>query len=278
METLRAKTSAKCRFWNYDGYTVIEREIPAGTPVELNKIFNNNVVILSFLNSSWESEQEGQTHAEPSGCLVIRDAGQVFSTRSNTVSPSGGICREVHIAPEFLHTLVDEARNDISPFEFATPVLTSPAASQAVLGLHELVDNQSSHIEREARFYSLIDAVSKATAGQPQRPRIRRGNFRIGQAVNHLKDNFDQPIQLDELAKIVDMNPFVLLRHFKQEIGVTPGDYLLTYRINRAKQFIKEGRTLSDVANLCGFSDQSHFTHQFRRRTGITPGKFVSAI
>jgi AraC family transcriptional regulator len=55
-------------------------------------------------------------------------------------------------------------------------------------------------------------------------------------------------------------------------MGISPHQYLLQQRVERAKQLLKQ-RNLSivDIAFQCGFNSQSHFTRCFRKWTGITP-------
>jgi AraC family transcriptional regulator len=62
-------------------------------------------------------------------------------------------------------------------------------------------------------------------------------------------------------------------RRFRQTVGVAPHKWLLSFRVDLAKNLLrKQEKTLSDVALVCGFADQSHFTRVFTRMTGISPG------
>jgi AraC family transcriptional regulator len=62
------------------------------------------------------------------------------------------------------------------------------------------------------------------------------------------------------------------IRLFKQSTGLTPYQYVLQQRIERAKQLLRQGnRAIADVALECGFTSQSNFTRAFRRATGMTP-------
>ncbi|MGH8000244.1 MAG: helix-turn-helix domain-containing protein, partial [Brasilonema sp.] len=59
---------------------------------------------------------------------------------------------------------------------------------------------------------------------------------------------------------------------FKQSLGITPYQYVLQLRVERAKQLLKNQKiTICDVALACGFANQSHFTKHFRKLTGMTP-------
>jgi AraC-like DNA-binding protein len=59
---------------------------------------------------------------------------------------------------------------------------------------------------------------------------------------------------------------------------MTPHAYLLDSRIQRARQWLREGYGLADLAYRLGFSDQSHFQHAFRERVAVTPGEYQRGI
>ena len=65
-------------------------------------------------------------------------------------------------------------------------------------------------------------------------------------------------------------------RQFKAATGVPPHQYVIARRIERAQQLLHPDRDLSlaEVAAIVGFSDQSQFSHHFKRVVGATPGQF----
>ena len=64
-------------------------------------------------------------------------------------------------------------------------------------------------------------------------------------------------------------------RAFESIMETTPGAYITTIRINKARKLLSESnKTISDIAEECGFYDQSHFTKIFKRMRGITPGGY----
>jgi len=65
-------------------------------------------------------------------------------------------------------------------------------------------------------------------------------------------------------------------RRFKAATGLAPHQYVLTRRVERAKQLLQTGSdfSLAEVAAHAGFSDQSQFSHHFKRIVGVTPGQF----
>ena len=79
------------------------------------------------------------------------------------------------------------------------------------------------------------------------------------------------------LAAAVGFSKFHLLRTFKAATGLTPWRYQVQLRLASARALLRDGVPASQVAVICGFFDQSHFTRLFRASFGITPAAFQSA-
>lgn len=97
--------------------------------------------------------------------------------------------------------------------------------------------------------------------------------------VEFIEDNMHRPISLTEIASVAAMSPFHFSRSFKRTLGVSPVRYLWERRVDAAKKLIMAGgESLAQVALICGFSSQSHFTTKFRMVTGHTPTEFQRAV
>lgn len=79
-------------------------------------------------------------------------------------------------------------------------------------------------------------------------------------------------ITLSDIAAMEHLTPFHFSRLFKQQHGVSPHQYLVQARIEKAIELLRDPRrTVSDVALAVGFADHSHFIRHFKRLTGTTP-------
>jgi AraC family transcriptional regulator len=78
------------------------------------------------------------------------------------------------------------------------------------------------------------------------------------------------------MANQLGMSQYYFCRLFKQSTGVSPHQFLLQQRVERAKQLlIKHPElTVTAIALRCGFSSQSHLAKHFRKHTGVNPNQF----
>ncbi len=98
------------------------------------------------------------------------------------------------------------------------------------------------------------------------------GDRKLLQVTNYINDCLDQDIKLADLAQLLDMSQSHFSHLFKQSMGISPHQYLLQQRIERAKQLLKQtDRSVMEIALACGFDSHSHLSKQFRQLTGMTP-------
>ncbi len=97
----------------------------------------------------------------------------------------------------------------------------------------------------------------------------------ISIAINFIHTNFERDISLGNIAKFVFLSPSYFTRAFKEETGMSPINYLLKVRIERAKELLADtGLKISDIALSVGFSNQQRFNEMFKKYTHLTPLQF----
>jgi AraC family transcriptional regulator len=88
----------------------------------------------------------------------------------------------------------------------------------------------------------------------------------------YIHEHLHQDLKLADLSAIAQISPYHFLRLFKQRIGVTPHQYILQCRIEKARLLLQHSElSIADIAMRTGFSDQSHLTRCFKRMVGVTP-------
>lgn len=93
----------------------------------------------------------------------------------------------------------------------------------------------------------------------------------ILRSLEYINDCIDYNISLNELANDINLSKYHFLRLFKEHVGLTPHQYIIMNRVNRAKELIIKGEKLSIASLNTGFTDQSHFIKNFRKIYGYSP-------
>jgi len=90
-----------------------------------------------------------------------------------------------------------------------------------------------------------------------------------------VNENLTSSLSLTDIAKLVQMGPCHFARAFKESTGLSPHQYVLRRRIDRAVEMLKDERSsLAGIAYDLGFSSQGHFTTVFRKFTGTQPSNY----
>ena len=90
-----------------------------------------------------------------------------------------------------------------------------------------------------------------------------------------LLENLEGDISISQVAEACGLSRGYFIRAFRETTGMTPYQWLLGERINRARALLRTSNApLAEVAIACGFADQSHFTRVFATVVGTTPGQW----
>ena len=90
-----------------------------------------------------------------------------------------------------------------------------------------------------------------------------------------LNDRCNEDIKIADIAEEVGVHQLHLARTFRRFFGCSPGEYLRRCRIELASNLLLNSKTsLSEIALISGFPDQSSFTRTFKQHTGVTPAEF----
>lgn len=94
----------------------------------------------------------------------------------------------------------------------------------------------------------------------------------LEQVLAYVLEHYAERVRIEELAGLVHLSVSQFERKFKALFRMTPQQYLLRVRINAASQaLVQTDRSIASIADETGFYDQSSFTKQFVKHTGLTP-------
>ena len=120
--------------------------------------------------------------------------------------------------------------------------------------------------------YVLVNAHGSCLSRAEHAPSARLESEAI---TAYVEDNLGCNISLLEMAASAGYSPDHFARLFKRTFRVSPHQYILARRIERAKSMLRDPKySIVDVALACGFSSQAHLSAMFKRSTGVTPGTY----
>ena len=91
---------------------------------------------------------------------------------------------------------------------------------------------------------------------------------------NYINENYERDLNLDLLSKIQLVSKYHLLRLFKRYYGITPRQYLIDKRIEKSKEHLEKGRSVTETCFAVGFESLSSFSGLFKSKTGRSPHQF----
>ena len=96
-------------------------------------------------------------------------------------------------------------------------------------------------------------------------------------AIKHIENNYQNPeLTNTELAKKCNVSEIYFRHIFESCYNMTPKQFIIDMRINKAKQFLADGALkINAIALKCGFSNQYHFCRTFKEKTGLTPTQYM---
>lgn len=178
--------------------------------------------------------------------------------------------RGINIPKETMIRLIQEITGESNLPAFSTNVIYDEEIANLLRSLHQLMITESHEFEKEEKFFFLISYFLQRY-GMILEKELTNCSVEIERVCSYMEENYAGHISLEELCNHIGMSKSTLLRAFTKYKGVTPYCYLENVRISKAKRLLEQGVALSEVAQMTGFSDQSHFTNYFSRFIGISP-------
>ena len=173
-----------------------------------------------------------------------------------------------------MHRAVSEIMGEEFTPHFTQNVVRQSDIAQSVGDLYDAILKGEPRLKREEAFFFLLEQVLKEYAKPFEETAVTEPDEQIQMLCDYMEEHFEENISLDELLSMTSFGKSYLLRSFTRQVGVSPYRYLQNIRVDQAKKMLERGVAPVDVAGLCGFSDQSHFTNFFKEFIGLTPKQY----
>lgn len=130
----------------------------------------------------------------------------------------------------------------------------------------------AAYLQLSSNMHLLFNAVYLAVHEKEKTNRKHHDTDDVQAAITYMENNYSQPITIEDMVRNLHVSKYHFIRRFSRIMGVAPYSYLTNYRINISKTLLRStDRTVSKIAESCGFIDTSNFITHFKKHTGQTP-------
>jgi len=156
-------------------------------------------------------------------------------------------------------------------------LIEDPKTLGKFIELHRSLESPEDTLHSDSAASSFFASlIARQSGGGLSVPRDRgQEDIATLRAKEFLNEHYAERVTLSQLSQCAGISPFHLNRSFCKKFGMPPHAYQVQVRISRAKSLLRSGRTISETALSTGFVDQSHFSRQFKRFIGMTPGQYI---
>lgn len=209
------------------------------------------------------SQSNGITNTYKSGDVVFFPTDMEFNRRI--------------IEPLIFHFILFE-RNENAKFNFTLPPGKLEFRDKIRLQATLQTFNRIASVQRDfdnIKQHLLNDIIYQYYVETQTIPDYANEEFDdavLIETINYMKNNISSNLNLHQLSGLVGITPSGLIWKFKTKLGTTPIDYLISLRIQLAKQLLSETKfSIQKIAVKCGFENSYYFSNLFKKRTGISP-------
>ncbi|MFT8348065.1 AraC family transcriptional regulator [Clostridium saccharoperbutylacetonicum] len=135
---------------------------------------------------------------------------------------------------------------------------------------------------RELRLQGLLIMFLSELIEEAGKNVIISSNYKemyIKKSVQFVETNYSSKISISEMAKSVGLNKNYFSTFFRKNIGVTPQQYIIKYRMNKACELMSnQGLTIGDISRSVGYDDTLGFSKIFKKEKGISPSNYRQQV
>ncbi|MEB4861339.1 helix-turn-helix domain-containing protein [Priestia megaterium] len=176
----------------------------------------------------------------------------------------------LYIEPQLLLDVIE--KKDI--IRFSNPIVYDYRLKKRILSLANAILGEKDETLCSELLLSLTDSLVQTDFSTD----FKKDNALIRKAKDILHTNLENVLKLDEICKELGLSKFQFIRLFKAHTGISPYQYFLNCKIERAKQLIEKNRDIYVAVAECGFVDLTHLNKHFKTVYGTTAFEYMSHL
>lgn len=160
-----------------------------------------------------------------------------------------------------------------------SPVYRSCSAELSRLVKEEMLylnsHSDSSSFHQIGHLYLFLDALTKSSAAKRTQEDRSIRNYYVKEAISFIEQNYQHEVNIEEIAAFCNLNRSYFGTIFKNVMGKTPQEFLISYRMSKAAQLLKTTHlSIAEIGVKVGYSNQLHFSRAFKSVYNLSPRKW----
>jgi AraC family transcriptional regulator len=246
-------------------YRLTEARYAPGQTVERHEHARSSWTFV--LTGSLEEAFTRETHTCVAGSVLTKPA---TASHSNRYGPAGARC-----------LIIEMLRAEEAPPEVALFAAPKIFVGGVVPRIARTIHREFNMPDRLSNFAleGLLIELSVASCRLMRSDRRVSSKRWLNAVRDQLEAEFRSPPSLSDLAAAQNLHPVYVCHEFRAAFGESIGEYARSLRFEWARECLRRGsESISSIALAAGFSDQAHFSRDFKARSGTSPGRYKSGV
>src|ERR1700734_595530 len=259
--------------WPAPGFSSIQLHRGQKVTQAYPRHWHDELYFGAILGGTGMLKYAGSSHATPRGTITVIPPGEIHANHKEACSFRCMIF-DCEVAKTVFENFTERALPSIS---FRDAVSADARTFREFVELHRFLEAPHSTLKTDSAVSHFLYKVvlRYGTSGLPPSFAVGQEDVAVQRIKQFLHDHYAERVTLSELSRDAKLSPFHLNRAFCRNVGMPPHAYQIHIRVSRAQLFLRSGRSIVETAAATGFVDQSHFSNQFKKFVGLTPGKYI---
>lgn len=160
----------------------------------------------------------------------------------------------------------------------ATPVFRSDKDKELTKAVMDMMEHNTfgvaNDLRRSGQLYLFLSLIAES-AHIEEKGELDKADYYVRRAVEFILSNYCNPVKITDVADYVCINRSYLYTLFKHAMGMSPQQFLMTFRINKAAELLQmTDLPVESIALSCGYSDPIVFTKSFKQMKEMSPSSY----
>jgi AraC-like DNA-binding protein len=117
-----------------------------------------------------------------------------------------------------------------------------------------------------------MDTLIRSSASRKENRGTQLRDFYMQEAVTYIEQNYQRNLTVEEIAEVCKLNRSYFSKLFKEHMGCPPQEFIIRLRLSKAADLMKTSNaSIGDIAAMCGYPNQLHFSRAFKKCYGLSP-------